>query len=317
MLNRDTDRGATVVAGVDGSPGSEAAILWASSLAGNTGAKAIAVMVRDLPAPHGRAAATEPVWPFPEIASGKSADGISRAQDHLARFVSAALPDSAASAVETIAVDGDPAGSLVGIAAETGATLLVLGRRGRGGFASLLLGSVSDQCARHSPCPVLVVPIGSSPAELSGPVVVGVDWSETSRDALRWAAAYASQYGADLMAVHVGPMPAGTDDDPPNARAGSGGPWAPAPDIVSPVRRLIGQLSESFPSIRIELIEKPGNPSDVLAELARPGRAQMLVLGARGIGGFTALLMGSVADQVLHHAHIPIVIVPAQNTPHN
>ncbi len=94
------------------------------------------------------------------------------------------------------------------LAAAEGADLLVVGTRGRGGFAGLLLGSVSQRCLTHAPCPVAVVPpTGSDGDWPPGRIVVGVDGSPASYGALRWAAIEAERRSARLDMVHAWVMP--------------------------------------------------------------------------------------------------------------
>ena len=93
------------------------------------------------------------------------------------------------------------------LAAAEDADLLVVGTRGRGGFAGLLLGSVSQRCLTHAPCPVAVVPPTRDSDHTSGRIVVGVDGSPASYDALTWAAAEARRRSARLDLVHAWVIP--------------------------------------------------------------------------------------------------------------
>ena len=138
---------AKVVVGVDGSPASDAALTWAADEA----------LVRH--------AALEIVhaWTYPHVGDVAGMAASFPDQDDFAataRFVLDAAVKTATRAhgpcVTAKLVHGAPAKALVDAAA--GADLLVVGSRGRGGFAGLLLGSVSQQCAHHAPCPVVVVP---------------------------------------------------------------------------------------------------------------------------------------------------------------
>ena len=102
-------------------------------------------------------------------------------------------------ALAQVAVQADPGAALVKAAAD--ADLLVVGSRGHGGFLGLLLGSVSHWCANHATCPVAVVP-ATWDGDHARRVVVGVDGSAPSYEALRWAIDEAAHRGVELDVVH-------------------------------------------------------------------------------------------------------------------
>ncbi|MFE5834676.1 universal stress protein [Streptomyces sp. NPDC056488] len=140
-----TDDGTSrVVVGVDGSPASHAALRWALRHARRTGATVHAVGAYDLPGAGGWSAPAVDVL-FDEEQARRS----------LSEELAAVLaPDDDVPLVQHV-VRGNPAQVLID--ESDGAELLVVGSRGRGGFASLLLGSVSQQCAAHASCPVVIV----------------------------------------------------------------------------------------------------------------------------------------------------------------
>jgi nucleotide-binding universal stress UspA family protein len=148
---------ARIVVGVDGSPGGRSALRWAVAEARVRGAPLHVVHAWMVPLID---ALPEP-WAVGAPSLGPSDDEV---HDHLeaaARNLLDACVDEARSAepdvdVQGELVEGRPAGAL--LEAAGGADLLVVGSRGRGGFAGLLLGSVSAQCVHHAPCPVVVVP---------------------------------------------------------------------------------------------------------------------------------------------------------------
>jgi nucleotide-binding universal stress UspA family protein len=145
----------TIVVGHDGSADAEEALAFALRLAERLGTSLHVVRAWTIDtAPHGTLVSEGYVSSFDE-ASAKVARILQR--DAAARIAfHPAVP------VEFLAKFGQPATVL--IAASAGALMLVVGCRGRGGFASLVLGSVSEQCARHAHCPVLVV----RPSEKAG-----------------------------------------------------------------------------------------------------------------------------------------------------
>ena len=131
-----------IVVGVDGSEVSKGALRWAARQARLTGASLDVVMTWELPTlPHG-------VW--------GGYDESQDAQQALNETVRDVLGKTKEGEVLTRAIEGPPAPRL--LEAAKGADLLVVGSEGHGPVAGLLLGSVSQQCVAHAPCPVVVVP---------------------------------------------------------------------------------------------------------------------------------------------------------------
>lgn len=137
-----------VVAGVDGSAESIAALAWASRYAAATGATLRAVLAWHYPAAVGQA----PVGVAPGTVSGEIEQ---RMLGDLAGAVAKVYPDLSAAPVETHVMYGHPAQVLID--ASKDASLLVVGNRGHGAFTGMLVGSVSMHCVNHASCPVVVV----------------------------------------------------------------------------------------------------------------------------------------------------------------
>lgn len=192
-------------------------------------------------------------------------------------------------------VHGHPATELIHRSAQ--AQLVVVGSRGRGPLVDMLLGSVSTKIAHHARCPVVVV----RDPRPEGPILVGIDGSTHSHAALRFAFQTAAERGADLIAMQV---------------------WDVTPGVVpipeehlkqrqeSVHRSLAEQLAshgKEYPSVSTRAVAQRGHPVQELTKAARD--AQVLVVGDRGTGGFTELLLGSVAIGVLHHAPGTVALV--------
>ena len=141
-----------IVAGVDGSPSSLAALQWAVRQAWLTGGTVKAVMAWQYPA-------TVTGYGWAPVVVVESGDYEENAQKALAEAVAAVDTAGHDVPVGTLVRQGNPAQVLVDAAA--GADLLVVGSRGHGGFAEALLGSVSMHCVHHAPCPVLVIRPGT------------------------------------------------------------------------------------------------------------------------------------------------------------
>ena len=209
--------------------------------------------------------------------------------------VRAAYPDLEVSgAIGT----GSPQRGLLAVAEE--AAMIVVGARGIGGFAGLLMGSVSGQVAEHAGCPVAVVrPVHGSAVD----VVVGIDGSPQSAHALELGLAEARRTGGTLIALHAyryAPMAAA---------------YAPNPGVdqfsqrrlaEENLDRALGDVEAHNPDVKIERRIEHGSSAAVL--VAAADGAAALVVGARGLGGFTGLIVGSVSQQVLRHAHCPVLI---------
>jgi len=152
----------TIVVGVDGSPGSDAALRWALAEARLRGAPLRAVHVFQSPRIPvvGAGLGTAGGLPDPGVLAEESDELRQAVETEAGNLIEEALRRAGGSLegleIERSAVEGAPAQAL--IASAQNADLLVLGSRGRGGFLGLLLGSVSQQCAQHPPCPVVILP---------------------------------------------------------------------------------------------------------------------------------------------------------------
>ncbi len=134
-------------------------------------------------------------------------------------------------------------------------------------------------------------------------VVVGVDGSESSKHALRWAARQAGFTGATLEVVTGWDYPAFL--------------WLPRRPFptASTTARLAGRaLDQTIEEVfgedrppRVETRVVPKHPAQALVELSEG--AELLVVGSRGYGGFADALLGSVSTYCIHHAHCPVTVI--------
>lgn len=187
------------------------------------------------------------------------------------------------------------------------AQLMVVGSRGLGGVAGLLAGSNAIHLAAHGASPVLVV---RAPGEPTGPVLLAVDGSQAGIGAVRFAFAEAALRGADLLALHAWtpwntPMP-----PPPDAAM----PYAGAPGTLAEreaclLSAAIADQRAVHPDVNVMRRTVRRGTREALVDASRT--AQLLVVGARGRGGFAGLLLGSVSQAMLHHAHCPVAVVRA------
>ena len=199
---------------------------------------------------------------------------------------------------------GAAAGELV--AASAHADTVVVGARGRGAVAGVLLGTVSLTVAMHAHCPVVVVH-GGAPTEgpQAGRVVVGVDGSEHSGAAVGYAFGQASSRGVGLTAVHCWWLQISEGEI-----AGTAEPQGPA-DVAESGRLVVAEAiagwREKYPDVDVRELVLQEFPVESL--VAQSEGAELMVLGSRGQGGFTGLLLGSVSQGVLRAAHGPVAVV--------
>lgn len=134
-------------------------------------------------------------------------------------------------------------------------------------------------------------------------VVVGVDGSPASIDAIRWAAGYAELIGAQVEAVCAVAVPTGF------GAVGSAFDMVEITWVDTATRTLDGALSEALPkgSERIKRTLAWSNPAAALIGAA--DRADLLVVGSRGHGGFTGMLLGSVSAHLIAHAPCPVLVL--------
>ncbi|MFI2648108.1 universal stress protein [Micromonospora fulviviridis] len=203
--------------------------------------------------------------------------------------------------VQVRQVAGGPGATLVEESRQ--AELVVVGSRGVGGFAGLLLGSVSNQVAQHGHCPVLVVRPAEQPIPVRGPVLVGVDGSESAGYAVRLAADEAVRRDADLVLVHVRPPERGGTVPERTAEAEAAGQAESAELLAGAAAR----IRADHPVLSV--VERPvraASPEQALVEAS--GEAALVVVGSRGRGGFAGLLLGSVSQALVQHAHCPVLV---------
>jgi nucleotide-binding universal stress UspA family protein len=179
------------------------------------------------------------------------------------------------------------------------AALTVVGSRGAGSLATVLLGATATIVATHAHGPVV---IARAPAALPGPdhpVLVAVDGSDHSIAALDFAFDIAARTGAPVAATHVwwtGPLSSVADGHSIAAGAGRA-----LRDALEPWR----QKNPDVP-----LTESLRHNANVAEELVDASTsAGLTVVGTRGHGGFAGLLLGSVSLSVAQHAHCPVAIV--------
>jgi nucleotide-binding universal stress UspA family protein len=182
------------------------------------------------------------------------------------------------------------------------ATMLVVGSRGRGPVASLLLGSVSVSVSKHASCPI-VVRRSSEPARPGHRIVVGVDGTELSLPAIEFAYRMASFRGSALTVVHcywtASPVP-------PSPGGGLLPDLAADHDLIS---ESLAGMALKFPDVEVAVHLVPGFADQQL--IAASPDYDLVVIGHHGLNPLSDLVYGSGAPAVLEHAQGAVAVVPS------
>ena len=229
--------------------------------------------------------------------------GEADACEALEAYVIAAVGSERAPSIRRRTINDLPASGLLGLAVD--ADLLVVGATGLGRFREVLLGSVSERCLSHAPIPVAVVRQLIAPRSGARPrVVVGVDGSKTSRQALLWAVEEGRRRHAAVEAVHAWIVPHTGDLYLPAAATHE----QAARDLLAEVVASVDGDGLPGPVVQTAVC---GSGGAVLVDAA--AGADLVVVGSRGRGGFKGLLLGSVGHQVAHHAPCPVIVIPTSS----
>lgn len=287
-----TDR-PPVVVGYDGSPDADLALAWAQRTASSAAAPLRVVIV---------GTAMDPV--------------VGHFREHADELVAAWKARATVRLRRGGDVDGEVEvrrGPVVPVlrAASHGAALLVVGSRGHGLAVGSLSGSVSQHVARHASCPVVVVRPAHQPDATR--IVVGVDGSDGSAAALRFACSRGTLTGETVLAVHAYRAPTLPTESMFLAEAMRSDLPAPTRDLASreAAERLLASATAGaraeHPGLDLTELAVPAPADRLLVDLS--AAASLVVVGSRGRDAFAELLLGSVAQHVLQDARCPVAVV--------
>ncbi len=280
-----------IVVAVDGSPESDSAVAWAAREGALRDAE---VALWHVISPVLVTVPVEPMFNAPEFYEQSARHILEQAE----KTVHWSWAGSGAVKVRTVTAHAAVVPALVE-ASET-AQLVVVGTRGRGRLARLLLGSVSSGLLHRAHCPVAVLHAEADTHEPNGPVVVGIDGSEACEAATGLAFDEASRRDVELIAVHawsdVG-VDLMVDVD-----------WHEYRDEGRALltERLAG-WQDRYPDVRVQQRVVCDEPAYWLTEEAR--RAQLVVVGSRGRGGFAEMLLGSTSSAVAQSSPAPVIVM--------
>ncbi|QCQ92871.1 universal stress protein [Rhodococcus sp. SGAir0479] len=274
-----------VLVGVDGSDAALHAVRWA----------AVEAHARKVPLKLVHVIDTENDFPF-------VADDLEQ-EESAGREALAAARDAATIEDYTIDIEvellrGRVNRAFVDLSEKAG--LLVVGSVGAGFFERMVLGSTALSLAHHAKCTVAVVrgADGSSAPPVAGPVVAGVDHSDSADIVVGTAMQEAAIRHAEMTAVHARRR-RGSKEADEEARAR--------------IDRLIATWGAKFPSVSVETVLADTGPTKHLVALSAGARS--IVVGNRGRGGFESALLGSTSQSLLYHAQCPVIVARSRVTP--
>ncbi|MER6100226.1 universal stress protein [Streptomyces sp. NPDC001728] len=283
--------GPPIVVGLDPDPGRRTALAWAADEADRRHLPLLLVLAQNVPTPGYRPLGGVPTWEEWNEALHESGNRVLKAA---VTFVESRHPRVR---VSGLLAEGHPAWVLREQAQN--ATAVVLSSWHLSAVQELFSSAaVALPLIAHAPCPVMVVPEPEHITQQPPYFVVGVDGSPQSAAAIDAAFEEAAVRGARLRALYVWHPPRfGVVDEEA---------------AVQECRRLLSEVvagrTAAHPEVELHQEVVRGHPVQVLTKASE--HALGLVVGTRGHGGFTGMLLGSVTQGVLHHAHCPVIVVP-------
>jgi nucleotide-binding universal stress UspA family protein len=191
------------------------------------------------------------------------------------------------------------------------ADLIVMPTHGRTGIKHVFLGSTAERTVQHSPCPVLVMRSGESndsPFRIKT-ILVPVDFSNCSREGLRYAISFANQFGANIVLLHatylgyVYSSEGAVLYDIPALQE------AARKNAEHKMRELVRTVN--FGRVKLEIAFTEGPPVLDICAFAKDHDVDLIITSTHGLTGFQHVLIGSVAEQIVRHASCPVLVVPS------
>jgi nucleotide-binding universal stress UspA family protein len=203
---------------------------------------------------------------------------------------------------------GDPAETLVHFAAAHHADLIVLGASGLPRLSKYVLGGVANKVLRRAERPVLCVP--SDQAKPFEKVVVATDFSDCAASALDAAFRLSSVHGAELNVIHVTPSAWTLPPDLNVGLPGDNQNWLELlrSEAAEQLEKFVEEARSRGVSVDGTVLET-GSPAHAVLDYAERNNCDLIALGTHGRSGVTRMMLGSVAEAVVHHATVPVLTV--------
>ena len=194
------------------------------------------------------------------------------------------------------------------------ADLVVMPTHGRTGLKHVFLGSTAERIVQHSSCPVLVTrgkTVKSRNGSQAGmkTILVPVDFSNCSRDGLRYAIAFANEFGAKIILLHAAYLGYVYSSEGTAIYDIPGLQKAARKTAERKMRELV--RSVNFEAVKFETAFTDGSPVIDICAFAKNHDVDLIITSTHGFTGFTHVLIGSIAEQVVRHAPCSVLVVPS------
>jgi len=184
----------------------------------------------------------------------------------------------------------DPAETVLLVTKDEEYDLIVMGNRGETEVEVFSLGSIAEKVSRHAECPVLLV---KQKTKLSK-VLVAIDGSESAEKALKYAVQLAKKYKAKITLLNVQESKL----------------FSLKPKVVKEVgERVLSDATTKVKGLKVNTQLEFGNPAETLIEVAEKENYDLIIVGSRGVSNVKRFFLGSVSDDVSHHAKCSVLIV--------
>jgi nucleotide-binding universal stress UspA family protein len=284
------DRRYGIVVGADGSPASDAAVVWAAREAAMRNIPLTLVHMFKAFVP------TFPQIPTPSGVAVWQEDDGHKVLEQAVKIAEDAVPRDRRISIASEVKCSPPVPTLVDLSEE--AEMIVVGCTGHGAVARVLLGSVSSGVVRSAKCPVAVIRAEASylPHADRAPVLVGIDCSPASELALAIAFDEAARRGVELTALH-----AWSDVAVYHV------PWLDwRSEAEQSLAEYLAGWQERYPDVKVNRVIALDHPGRAL--IGESESAQLVVVGSHGRGSLSGLLLGSVSNAVVHAVRTPVIV---------
>jgi len=208
---------------------------------------------------------------------------------------------------------GKPFHEITTAAREGAADLIVIATHGHTGVKHALLGSTAERVVRHASCPVLTVP-ASTPPKRAGKtrpfklqkILVPIDFSNLSKDALPYALFLAGHFGAELLLLHI------VEQFPIDSLLGRELTHQTTVPLMKQAEADLERTAENLSKatgVKATVSVRGGTPFSEICDAAKTAGADLIVLTTHGYTGLKHVWLGSTAERVVRHAPCPVLVV--------